>query len=270
MVSDEVITVGELFPLVGTDGVRIVDVREPSLYEEGHIPGAVNLYPSSVEHTEILDRGQEVGNQVRPAPEVMAFFRAAGIRDDVPVCVYDDGGGYLAARLWWMLDYLGHRRCRLLDGGLLAWTAAGGPISSDGVPISDGSFVLRVNPRRRLEFPDVIANMGNPRTVLCNTLSRDEFHAESIPGSINIPYTETFVEENYPLLKSRHELETLFSRHGVTREHHLVCYCTIGYTASQVYFAARYAGFDDVSVYDGSMTDWSARGGELVPGEQGD
>jgi thiosulfate/3-mercaptopyruvate sulfurtransferase len=270
VVADEVITTGELLPLVGTDHVRLIDARESGVYHEGHIPGAVNLHPSTLEHTEIHDDGEEVDHQLRPTSDVIAYFRATGVRNDVPVCVYDDGGGYLAARVWWVLDYLGHPRPRLLDGGLFAWTATGGPLSREGVPISDGSFVGRPDPRRRLEFPDVISTMGDPRMMLCNTLPEDEFCLESIPGSINIPYTETFAPDNFPLLRSRHELESVFARHGVTHGHRLVCYCMIGYSAAQVYFAARYAGLINVAVYDGSMTDWAARGGELVPGRQGE
>jgi thiosulfate/3-mercaptopyruvate sulfurtransferase len=270
VVADEVITTEELHPLVGTDQVRLIDAREPDAYHEGHIPGAVNLHPSVLEHTEVHDDGEEVDHQLRPASDVIAYFRAAGVRNDVPVCVYDDGGEYLAARVWWVLDYLGHPRPRLLDGGLFAWTAGGGALSRDGEPILDGSFIQRPSPRRRLEFPDVIATMGDPRVILCSTLPGDEFLQESIPGSVNIPFVETFALDNLPLLKSRHELESMFARHGITHRHRLVCYCMIGYTASQVYFAARYAGFLNVAVYDGGMADWAARGGELVPGGQGE
>lgn len=270
VVADEIITTGELLPLVGTDRVRLIDAREQDAYNIGHIPGAVNLHPSVLEHTEVHNDGEEVAHQLRSASEVVAHLRAFGVRSDVPVCVYDEGGGYLAARLWWMLDYLGHRRPRLLDGGLVAWVVAGGLLDVGPVSFSVGNFIQRLNPTRRLEFPDVIAGMADPNTVLCNTLTADEFRVESIPGSINIPYTETFAQDNFPLLRSRHELESVFAGYGVTHRHRLVCYCTIGYSASQVFLAARYAGLSNVTVYDGSLEDWSARGGQLVPGLEDD
>jgi thiosulfate/3-mercaptopyruvate sulfurtransferase len=266
VVADEVITTPELMPLVGTERIRIVDAREPEAYLEGHIPGAVNLHPSAIERSEILENGDSVDHQLRAVDELVSYLRAAGIRTDVPVCVYDEGGSYLAARIWWVLDYLGHPRPRLLDGGIFAWTAEGGVLRTDAVSISAGAFVPRPGSGRRLEFSDVIALMGNPRTVLCNTLPVDSFREESLPGSINFPYTETFAPDNYPLLRSRHELASAFAGHGVTDEHRLVCYCEIGYSAAQIYFAARYAGLTNVSLYDGSMVDWTARGGELVPG----
>lgn len=266
MVADEVITTSELLTIAGTDRIRIIDARESEAYAEGHIPGAVSLHPSALEHTEVQSTGEDVPHQLRSATEVSAFFRAAGINNDVQVCVYDDGGGYLAARIWWALDLLGHSRCRLLDGGLFAWTATGGALTRESEPLSDGRFVYSPRPERRLEFSDVIAAMGDPRTVLCNSLPADQFWVGSIPGSINIPYTDTFASDNHPLLRTRHELEALFLKHAVTPEHRLICYCQIGYSACQLYFAARYAGLNNVAVYDGSMLDWAAHGGDLYGG----
>jgi len=267
VVSDELITAAELLPLVGTDRIRVVDAREPSDYREGHIPGAVNLHPTLFEHIEVLESGEQVDHQLKPGVEVAAVLRAAGINNSVPVCVYDEGGGYLGARIWWILDYLGHSRRRLLDGGYFSWLAAAGPVDREPVAFAVGEFVLSPHISRRVEFSDVIATLGDPRTVLVNTLSRESYLSETIPGSLNIPYERTFAPDNHPLLKSRHELAAMFENYGVTASHHLILYCQKGYSACQVYVAARYAGLTNVSVYDGSKLDWVARGGELLPGE---
>lgn len=268
VVAEQVITSGELLPLVGSNRLRLLDAREPDSYREGHIPGAASLPPSVLEHTDLLESGADVGHQLRPESEVVEYLLAAGVRDDTPVCVYDDGGGYLAARLWWVLECVGHPRPRLLDGGVFSWTSSGGELSTDVEPLLGGSLTVRPAPRRRLDFSDMIATMGDARTVLCNTLPARTFAARAIPGSINIPYTDTFAPDNVLLLKSRYELASMFALHGVGRTNRLVCYCDIGYSACQVYFAARYAGFPDAAVYDGSMADWRARGGDLVPGTE--
>lgn len=267
MVADELITAAELKSLIGTDKIRVVDAREPEAYREGHIPGAMNLHPSVLEHTERLEGGGEVEHQLKPVEEIAAFLRAAGIRNSVPVCVYDEGGGYLAARVWWILDYVGHERPRLLDGGLDSWSSLAGDLSTDAEPFSPGDFVISPQPNRRLEFSDVIANLGDERTILVNSLPSDWHRLESIPDSINIPYTEAFADDNHPLLKSRHELAAMFAKHGITADHRLICYCQIGYSASLLYLAARYAGLAQVSLYDGSKLDWVARGGGLVFGD---
>jgi thiosulfate/3-mercaptopyruvate sulfurtransferase len=266
VVSDEVITVEELRHLVGTDRVCLLDAREPESYDEGHIPGAVNLHPSQLESIELLDSGEEVPSQLRPIHDLTPRLRAAGISNDVPVCVYDEGGGYLAARLWWMLDVAGHPRPRVLDGGFFCWTTSVNIVSTDPPTARGGGFTPSVNPARRLEFSDVITAVADPRVALCNSLPVDSFLQETLPGSVSFPYTDTFAEDNFPLLRSRHEIAAAFADRGITHRHHVICFCGIGYSASQLYLAARYAGFPRVSLYDGSMVDWSARGGELVPG----
>lgn len=266
MVSDEVITVEELRHLVGTGRITIIDAREPQAYEEGHIPGAVSLHPSILEATEVLDSGEEVPSQLRAVADVTPYLRAAGVSNDVPVCVYDDGGGYVAARLWWILDVAGHPRPRVLDGGYFCWTTEVDVVTSEAPAARRGGFTPSWNEGRRLEFSDLITVIGDPAVALINSLPVDSYLQETLPCSVNFPYAETFADDGFPLLRSRHELAAAFAERGITHRHHIVCFCGIGYSASQLYLAARYAGFPRVSLYDGSMVDWSARGGELVPG----
>jgi thiosulfate/3-mercaptopyruvate sulfurtransferase len=267
VVADEVITVGELQNRIGTGRIHILDAREPEDFADGHIPGAVNLPPATAEHTMVPPSGEEVPHQLINAEQVVPFLRAAGVCSDLPVCVYDDGGTYVAARLWWILDFAGHQNVRLLDGGYYAWSTETGMISTTASAVHAGTFTLRAKREAIVDFSEVIAIMGDADSVLCNTLSSDAFHKGAIQGSINYPYTETFAHDNYPLLKSRHELAASLAERGITHRQRIICYCEDGYSAAQVYFAARYAGFPRVSLYDGSMTDWVARGGGLVPAE---
>jgi thiosulfate/3-mercaptopyruvate sulfurtransferase len=266
VISDEVITVEELHHLVGTDRICLLDAREPDAYAEGHIPGAVNLHPSLLEATELLECGEEVPSQLRPVHDLAPYLRAAGVSDAVPVCIYDEGGGYLAARLWWALDVAGHGRPCVLDGGFFCWTTSVNVVATDAPPVGQGTFTASRKEGRRLEFSDMITAVGDPGVALCNSLPVDSFLQETLPGSVSFPYTDTFADDNFPLMRTRHELTAAFAERGITHRHHIVCFCSVGYSASQVYFAARYAGFPEVSLYDGSMVDWSARGGELVPG----
>ena len=266
MLSDDVITVAELRRLIGTGRICLLDARVPEAYEQGHIPGAVNLHPSRLEQTILLPCGEEVPNQLRDAADLSQSAREAGLSNDIPVCVYDEGGSYLASRLWWALDVAGHQRPRLLDGGYATWLNEVSAVSREPTIPVPGTFIPSEPGRKCVGFPDVITAMGNPLVALCNSLPYDSYLQETIPGSISIPYTDTFASDNFPLLRSRHELAAAFRTRGITPHHHLICFCGIGYSASQLYVAARYAGFRTVSLYDGSMVDWSARGGELVPG----
>ena len=266
VVSDEVITAVELRQLVGTGQILVLDARDQESYDEGHIPGAVNLHPSQLERTVVLDCGEQVSNQLRSPEDITPDLRGAGLCNDVPVCVYDEGGGSLAARLWWALDVAGHQRPRLLDGGLDTWVREVDALATEAAVPAIGTFIPSRTSGRLIDFPDVITAIGSPGVVLCNTLPREHYLEETIPGSISFPYTEVFANDNYPLLRSRHELLSAFAERGVTPRHRIIFFCEIGYSASLLYCAARYAGFPHVSLYDGSMVDWSARGGELVPG----
>src|SRR4029079_3688450 len=138
--SSPLISAQELLALVrsGAPNVRIVDVRwyldRPgdgvATYAAGHLPGAIHLDLDD-DLADLAGYGAP-GRHPLPEPDVFeAELAAAGIGDDDLVVAYDDVGGWGAARLWWMLDVLGHERVAVLDGGIAAWTAAGGELTTE-------------------------------------------------------------------------------------------------------------------------------------------
>ena len=106
---------------LGNPAVQLVDLRGKARYDAGHIPGAVALR---------LDRIRITGNgapgMAASARRLSRVFGALGIDAETTVVGYDDSGGLLAARLFWTLEYAGHRQARILNGGYPAWLAAGG------------------------------------------------------------------------------------------------------------------------------------------------
>ena len=155
------ISVDELAERRGDPSIRIADVRwklgKPGQgradYEEAHIPGAVFVD---------LDRdlaaaapGPHPQGGRHPLPDPVAFARRMaelGLGDGDTIVAYDDQGGTVAARLWWMLDDLGFPDARLLDGGLAAWLAAGHPLT--GEASTPPAAVARPDPSEPLEPPD--------------------------------------------------------------------------------------------------------------------
>ena len=172
--------------------IRIVDVRwvlnapgaGRAAYEAGHIPGAIFLDLDT-------DLAAPEGPGRHPLPSPAAFrerLEAAGIGSDDTVVAYDDTGGATAARLWWMLDDLGHERVAILDGGYPAWVAAGYPVSTtEPEPRPRGHLELRDAWTRVTDRDAVAAGLGT--FVLLDARAGPRYRGEvepvdRVPGHI--------------------------------------------------------------------------------------
>ncbi len=249
-------------------GLLVLDARSPEEYALGHIPGAVNLSPHSLDRTVTLASGASVPSMVKPASEVTAIFQAIGMDAASKVVVYADRFEPSATRLFWVLDYYGKRRISLLDGGLAAWERDGGPLSDAAPsPGSQGDFVAAPDPDKIADYGYVQRHLGSESTEVCDALSGDSFAQGAIPGSVSLP-AAGFSDEGTLAARTAWLAETM-------REHHLapdrevIFYCATGYLSSMDYFIARLLAYQRVRLYDGSLADWRARGGRLVPDGEG-
>lgn len=260
--SELLIQVEEMSSHVVDPQLVLLDARSREKYELGHIRGAVSLPPRLLEEAPILDNGSKVPHVVMRPSHAMDVLRRAGLRNTSRVVVYDDGGGYLASRLWWMLAYYGHAATTVLDGGFHAWQAAGLPASADVPEPEKGDFFPHAEASTAADFYDVLLCIGRQSPVLVNTLSVESFEAGAIPDSVSFPFQLTYRDGR---VRPSGVLRALFEERGMSSDRELVFYCGVGYTASQGLFAARVAGFERVRLYDGSLKDWVARGGGLSP-----
>ncbi|MGI9424747.1 MAG: sulfurtransferase, partial [Hyphomicrobiaceae bacterium] len=103
-----------------TTPIRVVDVRSAKAFAAGHLPGAINL-PTN----ELADPMAHVPGALKSDRRIAQLLGLLGINSRTAVVIYDDKGGFHAARLFWLLEYYGHRKVSLLDGGIQAWKAAG-------------------------------------------------------------------------------------------------------------------------------------------------
>ncbi len=255
-----------LFRILSAHNLRILDVRTRDAYERAHIVDAVNLPVRELDDALQLDNGLTVAHQVLGGAEIQEKLRDCGINNSTRVVIYDDGGSYLAARAWWLLEYYGHRRVQVLDGGLHVWRDLIGIVTREEPAVERGEFTAYPDERRRADFAYVLTALDSPSVDLFNVLPPEQFAYGAIPGSRNLPYLETFANERFPLQRSPEELRRLFQEYGITDRVDAVFYCGAGYAAAQVYFAARCAGLTRVRVYDGSLDEWQKRGGAVVPG----
>ena len=266
------ITTGELANLKGRPDVVICDVRHDlaqpeawgeAQYRAGHIPGAVFVH---------LDRdlsGPKTGTNGRhplPSPEAAAArFGRLGIAVGKQVVAYDQGGGMFAARLWWMLQWLGFEAAAVLDGGYAKWVAEGRAIDTDAVAPAPAEFTVeRVTPT--VNATGVMASLARQRLLLIDARAPERFRGETepldpvaghIPGARNRPYTLNLNADG--TFKHPAFLRAEFGALLAGEPHDLVVHqCGSGVTACHNLLAMEIAGISGTRLYPGSWSEWCA------------
>ncbi|MGW0021680.1 sulfurtransferase [Rhodococcus sp. NPDC003382] len=231
-------------------------------YDAAHIPGAV--------FADLLtDFADPDSAEAWTAPASERFAAAAGalgIGDGVRVVVYDQHDGYWATRFWWHLRLEGFDDVAVLDGGLPAWKAAGAPVTDTPVSPTPATFTARRRDDLIRSTQQVRDAIDDDNTVLVNVLDPATYRGDTstysrpghIPGSINLPVARIRDPET-GILRPVAELRALFEEAGLLDPGITpVTYCGGGIAATGVAHALALAGRDDVAVYDGSLTAWTA------------
>jgi thiosulfate/3-mercaptopyruvate sulfurtransferase len=235
--------------------------RDEAEYRAGHIPGArfVPLGSIVVERDGIL-------NELPETDALQGVFAEAGVSDASHVVLYGDLGGLAAARAFFTLDYLGHMRVSLLDGGLERWKAEQRQLSTEAPAVQRGTFSPLPRADRVVSAGWVRQHLDDPTLVLIDARPPAQFTGEDatglrpghIPGARNIFWRSALLSDDDPRLKDLPELRAMFAAAGAAPGRTVVAYCRTGVQASHTYFVARYLGYD-VVLYDGSFIDWSRR-----------
>jgi thiosulfate/3-mercaptopyruvate sulfurtransferase len=261
----------ELAPLIGAPDLLLVDCRHDlakpqwgaEAYAQSHLPGAV--YAS-------LDR--DLSSPIRPGtgrhplPAPIDFAHTLGRWGYTPgtrVVAYDQGAGAYAARLWWMLRALGHRAVQVLDGGLAAWTAAGGRLDT-ATPAITPRHVAPRDFAGVLTSAEVEQELAARRITLVDARGADRFAGQNevidpvpghVPGAINHPFSNNLDAAQRFLppaeLRSRWASE-MQSAHAAP----IVAMCGSGVTACHNLLALELAGYGAGRLYAGSYSEWIA------------
>ncbi|WP_421106656.1 sulfurtransferase [Streptomyces sp. NEAU-S77] len=234
-------------------------------YEAGHLPGAVYVDLD----TELASPAGAAGRH--PLPDLSAFaaaMRRAGVGRDRRVVAYDGGQGWAAARAWWLLRWAGHPDVRVLDGGLPAWTAAGGALTTDLPGEPEGDFVPEPGALPLLTADDAAALAR--RGVLLDARAGERYRGEvepidrvggHIPGAISAPTAENVTADGHLLPAER--LAERFTELGATGDAEVGVYCGSGVSAAHQVLALAEAGIP-AALYVGSWSEWSADGSRPV------
>jgi thiosulfate/3-mercaptopyruvate sulfurtransferase len=251
--------------------LRIVDFRWYLLggkgsdaYGRGHIPGAVFVDLEAV-------TGKEGGGRhpLPPANQFEEEMQKAGISAATRVVAYDDAGGSVASRLWYLLRWFGHEAQAVLDGGIAAW----GKLLTTELPhITRGTFKASEPDRSWiLDFDEVSKLTGVP---LLDARAGERYRGEKepidpkaghIPGAKSAPWSENLRPDG--TFKSPEELRERFARLGASGEQGAVVYCGSGVNATHDLLAMEIAGIHGGRLYAGSWSDWSSRDAPIAIGK---
>lgn len=241
-------------------------------YEEGHIPGAIYF---DLEEDMSDPVGEHGGRH--PLPDLGVFSLSlgkAGIGSLSKVVAYDDQGGAMAARFWWMLRFLGHEGSYVLDGGFAQWQASKYPISKSIDPKAPQHFVPQVQTTRLISMDGVKERLSRAGTVLVDSREQPRYLGEvepidakagHIPGAVNHFWKESLTELG--LWKDPEEQRRRFA--DLSDADEIIVYCGSGVTACPNVLALDEAGFKNVKLYSGSWSDWiSYEENSIATGEE--
>lgn len=226
-------------------------------YDKGHIPtaGFADL------KGELSDIESPFGFAVPTPEQFAAAMSALGVGDDSRVVLYDASGSVWAARVWWMLRWIGFDKVALLDGGLAAWTAQGLPLSTEPVSRSVGTLTIALRPELIVGKDEVLAAISDDTVSIIDALPEAQYRGEmsmyARPGHItsatNVPVLSLINETGR--YRPTQELEKLFTG---DRDSRTITYCGGGIAASANAFVMTRLGYKDVAVYAASLQEWAA------------
>jgi thiosulfate/3-mercaptopyruvate sulfurtransferase len=272
------ISPAELAPHLNHDRWVIVDCRfdltDPASgeqqYLESHIPGARYAH---------LDRhlsGEKTGTNGRhplPTPEQMRErFGAFGIAPESQVVAYDGDSGMYAARLWWMLRYMGHEDAAVLDGGFARWLREGHRARGGREQWRPATFVGAPRESWRLDADTVLQHLHEPSHLLVDARAETRFRGENetldkkaghIPGARNHFFQRNLADDK--TFKTPERLKAEWQALlGSSPPQHAVMYCGSGVTACHNLLALEHAGLSGARIYPGSWSEWSSDPGRPV------
>lgn len=256
----------EVLGKLSNDNIRIVDCRfqlgNPTFgvkaYEEGHIPGAVYFHLEKDLSGEVAEHGGR-----HPLPEMGDFqqvLEEAGISNDTEVIAYDGGEGAFAARLWWLLKYVGHEKVHILDGGFKEWATANYPTTVETHTYPRANFNIHIQEEMLVSVEEVKQATIDEKTILIDSRENRRYlgleepidkKCGHIPTAINKVWMEAFENGRF---KSPDGQAERFA--DLDKDQPMIVYCGSGVTATPNYIALKEAGFSDVKLYAGSFSDW--------------
>jgi thiosulfate/3-mercaptopyruvate sulfurtransferase len=250
-----------------TDSTVIVDVRfvltDPDagrkLYLSEHIPGAVYLDLNRDLASKALKHGG-----AHPLPDMELFAAKMGnigIDSDTTVVIYDEENDMFAARLWWLLHYLGHNKVYILEGGYKKWIEEGNQVTAELPSLKKKQFAAEIRGDETVSMKEVKDKIENKKAILIDSRDKDRYlgiweplysKAGHIPGAVNYFWKAIFNSDGS--WKNKEELSKHFS--SLPKNKEIIVSCGSGVSACPNIVALKSLGYENIKLYPGSFSDW--------------
>ena len=266
---DSLVSTQWLADEMGASDLRIIDasaflpehgrVPRPE-YEACHIPGAVFM-----DLAELVDSASTIPNTLPSAEKFASRMQALGLGDGSRIVIYDDSPIKSATRAWFMLTKFGAQNVALLDGGIAKWKAEGRKCAQGAEKQRERHFTVWSDDSHVRSKADMLANLDSGAEQVIDARGAGRFTGDlpetnpalasgHIPGARNLPYSSLFNADG--TWKSPDAIRALFEAAGIDLTRPLISSCGSGMTANVLIFAAHLIGKQDISLYDGSWSEW--------------
>lgn len=243
------------FEALIAEGAKLIDVRSPTAYAEGHVAGAINLPWQALNVSE----SDGIRNEFAGDAEFERLLGEAGLSYDDTILIYDTTA--LPGRAYVAFVYAGFENVHVLDGGIGAWQ---GGLTKDVPQVAATTFALTRKNDIRVDKDYVAGKVGDAASVIIDGRNLDAYEDGHIPGAQALPASSLLTET--ATLQSQPVLQRLLDTAGVSPDREVVSYCGSGVAAANNYLALRNLGYENVVLYDASWDEWSRdpRAGQQV------
>ena len=208
-------------------GVRVVDCDPPDAYLRAHIPGAVSV---GKDHY-IKDPENSV--HVMPPEKVSELMGALGIGDDTLVIAYEGRNSPWATRLWWVLNYYGHTKVKVLNGGWRTWLAEGREVTDAAPKVEPRRFTPKVDPSLIITGEGLKSAIGQEGMVIWDVRSLGEHTGEAtrgnkytghVPGAVHLEWSDVVGADGTGRFRPAEEIRSMLAEKGVTPDKQVYTY----------------------------------------------
>ncbi len=248
-------------------GIRLVEVDvDTTAYDGGHIEGAVGWNWRR-------DLQDQNSRDLASQPALESLLGKSGITPDTTIVLYGDNNNWFAAYAYWQLQYYGHSKVKLLNGGRVKWEAENRPYTTEVPSYPATEYKFTGSPREdiRAYRDQVLERIGkaglvdvrSPKEYSGELLAPENLPQEGaqrgghIPTAVNVPWATAVREDG--TFKSADELRELYGSKGIDGDREVIAYCRIGERSAHTWFVLReLLGYPQVRNYDGSWTEWGS------------